>query len=296
MEVLVGETCCPVIASAVRSDICDTYMITIQEAAQSLYYQTLGLQRRRAINRIARKRRPEISRFFRMQEKLVLAALKERSHLFSESFQKLTENSTQFTLTNWLLAWDEIEAGTNAELHSTLAKVEADGLIKGASTTIADVGTANIAFDLSNPRAVAWFSEHAGSVKYIKGIQTTTQNQIKTILTHSIDTGQSYNKTAKIISEKFTGFSRQRAQTIAVHESAQAFESGGYLAEQQMIDAGLVLEKAWRDSGDELVTPECQENSDAGWLPFDGVFPSGHLHPPRFPGCRCWHITRRVPK
>jgi len=267
--------------------------LKLLEAATNLEYTARGRLRRRQVDRLARKHRPAVSRFFRDQKRLVLAALATKQHLFSESFRKLSEGTTQFTLADWGLTWDEIEAQTTPHLHQLLAEAEADALIKGATFAKNEVGLPGFTFDLANPRAVSWFAEHAGSTQYIKGIQRTSQKQIQTILTRALDTGQSYNKTASQIRARFSTFSKYRAQLIATHESAQAYEAGSYLSEQQMVDTGIVLEKMWENSGDELVTPECQANTDAGWIPFEQDFPSGHLHPPRFPGCRCWHIVQQ---
>ena len=264
----------------------------IRILAEIISRKVHALQRRRQVDAIARKHRPGISRFFRSQKKIVLEELNKHKHLFAESYKIIVEDVTQFTVNNFDLIWAQIEADTTPELQRLITQIEADALVKGSGMAAKTVGKAGFSFDLANPRAVEWFSQHAGSTQYIGGIQRTTQNQIANIIKGAIDSGQSYGKTATQISQRFDGFSRQRAQLIATHESAQAYEAGSYLAESQMVDDGIVLEKKWENSQDEKVSDGCKENTAAGWIPFNQPFPSGQQHPPRFVQCRCYHIVR----
>jgi hypothetical protein len=151
-------------------------------------------------------------------------------------------------------------------------------------------------FDLANPRAVNWFLDKGGSVDYIKGINRTTGDQMKTLIGKAIDNGQSYTQTAKQISQKFDGFSRSRAQMIATHESAQAYEAGNRMIIDTVADTGIQMQKKWMTSGDDLVTPECTANGAEGWIPLKQSHKSGHQEPPRFPRCRCYEIYQEVPR
>jgi len=60
-----------------------------------------------------------------------------------------------------------------------------------------------------------------------------------------------------------------------------------------MVEQGLMMEKKWLTVGDDLVSEECDANEAEGWILSDAVHMSGHMHPPRFPGCRCDELYRR---
>lgn len=261
-------------------------------AADHLYEAAAALQKKRDVDRLAKKQRGKFASFFRSQKRQVLDALGEYQFLFSESFAVFRE-AQEFTTDNWRRIWDEIADATTDDLQRLITQAESAALVKGAGAAQALLEV-DYAFDLSNPRAVEWFMQHGGSVQYIKDIQATTGDQIKTIIAKSLDERWGYQNTATAISETFDGFSRDRARLIAVNESAQAYEAGSFMLEQGLADQGIELEKSWQNSGDGRVSAGCLENSAAGWIPLNQPFPSGHQYPTRFPGCRCWHIVRRI--
>jgi len=55
---------------------------------------------------------------------------------------------------------------------------------------------------------------------------------------------------------------------------------------------GLGMEKYWSTMRDDRVSDGCIENEDAGWIDLAKNFPSGHVRPLRFPGCRCDLLQR----
>ena len=48
-----------------------------------------------------------------------------------------------------------------------------------------------------------------------------------------------------------------------------------------------VVGKQWLAGKDEYVCKVCKENVEAGVIPIDAKFPSGHLYPPAGKLCRC---------
>lgn len=155
------------------------------------------------------------------------------------------------------------------------------------------------AFDLKHPKAIAYLEEHAAEA--VTNIDATTRKEIRRIVTKGMDEGWGYNKVAAEIRKKYAEFGvgksqahiQTRAHLIAVTEAAEAYEEGSRLTAQELNDNGLPMEKAWSDVGDQRVSDGCLENSDAGWIDIDDPFPSGHMHAPRFPGCRCTVKYRR---
>lgn len=157
-----------------------------------------------------------------------------------------------------------------------------------------------IQFGLRNPRAVEYISRVGAAL--VTKIDETTRDYIRTVVTRGVREGQSYNEMAKAITERYRQFAvglpqkhiDSRAHLVAVTEVGQAYSHGNYLVGEGLRDHGLKMEKAWSTMGDDRVSDGCRENEAAGWIPFDDAFPSGHLRPLRFPGCRCDLLLRAV--
>jgi hypothetical protein len=258
----------------------------------------IGAIRTREKDRIAARHKKKFAAFFRKQRDLVLAEMEKNQFLFSESYRQLAEDSpVDFTVQNWDRIWSIIAHNSTDELQRLIINAEADGMQAGATRTSKILSMTGPlptnTFNLANPRSVAYFQKTGGSVDYIKGIQTTTGDQIKTIIGNAINTGQSYGKTAQEIRESFDGMSRDRAKLIAVTETGNAYEQGNMEFSKSLQDAGIRMVKNWNTSHDDKVSEGCQENEDAGPLPLNEPFPSGHQQPLRFPGCRCYLTTEQ---
>jgi len=280
--------------------------MTLSEASDRLYRASIGVQKIAQINAIAAKHRPKFSAFFRNQKVLVLEKFKDYQFLFTEEYRALREEArpNEFLTTHdWDRLWNEAETKTFDNLQRTVAAVESDGVLKGGQQMQKMFASGHYEqgkwvenpakfWDLKNPRAVAWFQQNGGSTAYIKGIQKTTGDQIRTIITKAIDSGQSYQQTAKEISDSFDGMSRDRAQRIAVNEATHAYENGNLMFAQGLEDDGVEMEKAWNTSEDEKVCDTCTENEDAGYIPLNDPFPSGHQVPPAHLGDRCYLTYR----
>lgn len=171
-------------------------------------------------------------------------------------------------------------------------------MLAGAEATSAEVGI-EMSFKLTNPRAVTYIEAH-GAVN-VRNINETTRDGLRVLLRHQAEEGWSYSKTARMIRTQFEGFAglkpqahiKDRATLVAVTEIGNAYETGSYFVGQDLTDAGLQMEVHWLTVNDDKVSDGCKENQDAGWIPFGTAFPSGHMHPLRFPGCRCTHQIRR---
>jgi len=265
--------------------------MTLYEVAARVKYAAIGVKKTRDVTRLARPQRKKLSTFFLLQKQFVLDVLNEKQYLFSESFRRLAE--VQYTLNDFNSAWDDIADKTEFELQTIITQTEAAALTKGAAMaeTMFVPGKGG-SFDLQNPRAVNWFLERGGSFDYIKGINRTTGNQLKTVIASALDEGWTYNKTAKAINQRFSAFSVQRAQNIAVYETGSAYEAGNRMFIDSVADTGIVMEKSWQNSGDELVSDGCLQNSADGWIPLNQAHSSGHQQPPRMLRCRCYEIYR----
>lgn len=181
---------------------------------------------------------------------------------------------------------------TEKVFTTALTTAARTGLAAGARVLRAELGYRG-SFSLKSPAAVAYLAEHGAAL--VAGINETTRAYLQTVVTEAVDQGWSYSRTAQAISARFREFAvgrpqahiDSRAHLIAVTEAGEAYMAGQYQTVQQLAGSGLVVEKAWSTIGDDRVSDGCQENEAAGWIAYDAAFPSGDLHPLRFPGCRC---------
>jgi len=68
---------------------------------------------------------------------------------------------------------------------------------------------------------------------------------------------------------------------------ADAWLERGLKQSRGLQSAGLPMEKSWLTCGDDTVCEICNGNAEAGWIPLDEPFPSGHMRPLAHDGCRC---------
>ena len=146
---------------------------------------------------------------------------------------------------------------------------------------------------LPNFRAQEYAKKHAAEA--VTQINDTTRKEIARIVSDGVKSGASYNDIAKAIKNKFEEFAvpmpqkhvSNRAVLVAVTELANAYCEGNAQVGNYLQDNGVKMMKAWQTLEDDRVSDGCKENERVGWIPINKEFPSGHMHPPRFPGCRC---------
>lgn len=192
--------------------------------------------------------------------------------------------------------WDRLLAlaltSSRARFVRILGRLGREGIRLGARRLIATLGLP-ASLSLRNPRAVA-FLRRAGADK-VTGIEATTRDGMRRVLTNAIDNGWSYNRTATEIRATFSGFSRARATRIAVTEAAEAYEWGRRSVVADITDRrGFAFEKQWLTAGDNRVDTICADNEAVAWIPAPQNFPSGHDTPPAHPDCRCVTLYQRA--
>ncbi len=168
-------------------------------------------------------------------------------------------------------------------------------LTAGAGNLLAELHY-DLAFDLSNPRAVVYIEQHGAAL--IAKINQETRSQIKTLLRQAVDEGWSYRKTARAIIARYgematgvPGNFTSRAERIAVTECGEAYEEGNWIPVQDLAEGGVKMEKSW-DTAPELsktgpCAEICEPNGAEGWIPADQLHQSGDDHPLGHVGCYC---------
>lgn len=84
------------------------------------------------------------------------------------------------------------------------------------------------------------------------------------------------------------------AKLVEVTKMGNMYVEGSMQTAREVHDLGLLVEKKWATVGDDWVSDGCRANAAVGWIPLNDPFPSGHMQPMRFPGCRCDVYHRRA--
>lgn len=231
-----------------------------------------------------RKLTRELRRAFRRQQREVLAAFAEqRSVLFREAVGDVP--------LDWLLGALTL---SSRWITGAIQRALPAAVLAGARSVL---GRLRDAFDLRNPRAVAFMRE---ALNRSSRITDETFRQLRDVITKGIDEGLSYTQMAKAIREKFRQFAtptpqrhiRDRAELIAVTEIGDAYSAGTLMAAQRLADRGIRMEKSWLTVGDDRVEEECAGNQEQGWIALELPFSSGDSRPLAHPACRCALLTR----
>lgn len=114
-------------------------------------------------------------------------------------------------------------------------------------------------------------------------IDETTRDGIRSLVTDTVDGRLSVIDLPKALAESY-GFSNDRAELIARTEVHKANGEGALAG---MRASGVVEEKVWLTSNDDLVEEECEANQDQGPVALDDDFQSGDAAEPAHPRCRC---------
>jgi hypothetical protein len=257
----------------------------------------IGLQKTREKEQIARAHLLDIERVFEDQYHLIMFRFQFMQEYFDKEPVRLMEAkrpANPDAPKRWMDIWKDVETKTTQPLQQAVKEIEAEALVKGAAQLRSQLDVKGT-FSLTNPRAVAWMRKNGGSVDYIRGIQDTTKESLKGLISQGLDNGWSYNQTAKEIRKLFDGpITTKRAQLIAVTESARAYEAGNRAFADTLTDDGITMEKMWVTSHDDRVSDGCETNELDGWIPIDQPHTSGDQEPPRFPGCRCYEAYRQA--
>lgn len=150
----------------------------------------------------------------------------------------------------------------------------------GGQLALDDLGI-TVGFKLKNPDVLQALRDLGA--ERVTGITDVTRQQMVNQLVAGFEAGEGIPEYGRRLRGLVEGMTRRRSELIAVTETASAL---GKSSLETYARNGLKL-KGWLTTGDARVTPGCQENADASPIAIDEAFPSGHMHPPRFPSCRC---------
>lgn len=243
-------------------------------------------ERDRRLRPIERKLSRDMAQQFKRQGRVFVRELRQFRSLFPEPVRESIGDL-------WKQAWAEaVRLTQDVMIKPIMAAARA---AFGVGVRDANSGL-NTDYDPKSPEAVAYLERYGAD--RVTMINDTTRATLQTIMANGVAQGLSYQEISKQITERFSEFGaqagRSRADLIAVTETANAYGEAQRQVAQQAQNQGTPMEKFWSNVGDDRVTQGCRENTGAGWIALDDPFPSGDQREPRFPGCRCTVIYRKV--
>jgi len=180
--------------------------------------------------------------------------------------------------------WDETADETSDQMQAALTASMKAAFDAGVVAAAATSGSP-FSRDLVSKDAIAYLEQHGAEL--VTALNDTTRTQLAGVLSTAMQEGWSYKQTAQTIASTFEGFSVDRAQLVAVYESALAYSEGQSAVARALQAGGHEMVKEWITVNDERVDLVCSENEGAGPIPFDDTFPSGDDMAPAHINCRC---------
>jgi hypothetical protein len=269
-------------------------MLQVIDATTRLYEALHHADKVRVLHPLERKLGKALVKAFKAQGKAFMKGfvkLKDRFPAPTSEAYRLREVLTVDELAG---LFDQSDKDSFEAFVTPLLDAVAASLLAAGKAQVAELGM-GLNFTLKNPRAVAYLKAHGAEL--VANINATTREYINTILKQVAEEGWSYDQAARAIIERYGEFAvgvpgqfDSRAQRIAVNELGNAYCEGNFEPIQDLMDAGIKMEKSW-DVAPELSQTgpcdECQANADQGWIPADEPFHSGDDHPLQHVNCYC---------
>lgn len=246
------------------------------------------------------KRDRKLAPIERNLAKNMAQALRQQGRIFLRALDKTNlPRIAESAGDDWEQAWRETEKKTQTAMTTLLLQAARRSFAVGIDEALANIGI-SISFSVRSPEAIQFLRNYGA--ERVTMINDTTRGIIRDIIVRGLEQGIPYSDLADEISARFAEFAapkpqrhlRNRAELVAVTETANAYGEAGRQTTQRIAALGISLEKSWLTTGDDRVSDGCRSNAAAGWIGLNTPFPSGHQREPRFPGCRCTVQYRRM--
>ena len=185
----------------------------------------------------------------------------------------------------------------DAELRSLL-QVLMPFIVRGAEAGVAlhaaTIESLGIAVDWTVPytEAADWARKHAG--KMITKMNSTTRQRVGGVVADWIESGESLPSLEKLLMNDY-GFSRTRANLVAITETTASYSGGELAAMKSLEDEGYFeYKKEWQTAADDIVCDICRPLHGTQVGGTMGAWELANMSafgPPAHPGCRCWMNT-----
>lgn len=242
-----------------------------------LKVKTLRTDSNKVVNKRIKQFKKIVSSFLLRQRKVVSSKYNKTLKIGkSDSLKSLLKGSVENN-TDWIDTIILTDSTFKDEFTAIIENIYTTAIIESSKKLSA---TSAITTDVANAYSIAYSKKYAA--KFVKGINETTRTILKDEVTKAVADGLSTTELADNI--KFsTAFSETRSDVIARTEIVNANIQGNLESWRQ---SDLVKEVEWYTGIDERVCPICNSNHKKV-VAMGSPFPSGALHPPAHPRCRC---------
>lgn len=245
-------------------------------------------QKERKLKKIRKRLEKDLKKAFQIQGDKFMKRFEKYKNKFQEADEQDDVNRT----------FELVLSETIGLFSKPINDAIEEALLTGGKELFTEMDM-DIDFNLSNPRAQEYINKHGAEL--VSGVSNTTKKRINYVVSKGMEKGWSYDETAKALKQRWKKFAvgmpqkhiRSRAHLISVTEVGQAYEFGARESVKQMQERAMPMEKKWQTVGDNRVSEGCATNEAEGWIDVDQTHNSGHMHPLRFPGCRCTELYRR---
>lgn len=199
--------------------------------------------------------------------------------------KRLMERMVKVLAKYWGLSAEGVVSGAGlpAEFQQELLRIIETELTLAAEEETLRTGLAiGIGFDpaAASVAAQTWAREY--SYELVKGLTDVTRKVVAGAVTRFTETpGMTVGEVRDLLA---TAFGEQRAEAIATTEVTRAYSEAQNAYQAMMDEQGILMEREWSTSSDELVCVVCgplEGKPEGIWA---SEFPKG---PPAHPNCRC---------
>lgn len=180
---------------------------------------------------------------------------------------------------------------SSAIFHESFSAALHPAIVAGQGTAVSQSGILPDGFSVSNQPAIDYLANRMPSL--IEGLDATSASRLGNYMADARERGLGAPQMTSDISSLFDDFSHDRARSIAITETARAYEEGSASVIGQLKEAGLFYNKSWLASTIGACNL-CGGNEGEGPISSDDPHQSGDDYPPAHSNCRCTETYERV--
>ncbi len=178
---------------------------------------------------------------------------------------------------------DPVLAAFDATLTATVAGHTVTAYLQGSAELTSWGRTAAgrpLVFEGPPIRQATDYARDRGA-RLVTGMNEETKRRLGGVISRGIDNKRGIDGIARDLRQTFDDMTMHRSQLIARTETSEALQSAFLERSESM---GVTGKESIPVAP---VDADCLMNADAGVIPMEDAFPSGHDRPPYHPACKC---------